>query len=871
MLRYIYFLLLATGFVSEASAQDIIIPDTFFLNAIIEDGHDLNGDSTIQEAEALLIEDLFLKTSESIESLEGIESFVNMKELTTRNLSTLSIDLSSNTELADLSLSAAFIEELVLPVSKLNNLTLDNMPALSSLDLSGQETLTSLFIYGIGIQELDITDSPNLVNLSLDGLEINTIDLSQQRSLEYLDLFSMNLTSIDFKDAPLISSILMYETTISELDLSAQKDLYFFEMYNDLIKSIDDITFHPEARLTSFGFGDSNKVGGFEQIDFTAAVFDDLEYLGYMDEVNTEYSFAGLDHLKRIYVGGPLEVVDLNHMRSLEQVSGVWGKQLLINNGSIEELNLNGSSDLEAICCDVSQIDAVSEHITEKELDCYVNSYCAFTDFDNRSTISGTLNIQQSGSTCPFDKILENRQKINVRKNNISLVHITKPSGEYQIAVTPGDYTTTPVVASDYYISNPGSVDFNVPDNTSQIVNDFDLLPTDIFTDLEVTIIPTEISRPGFTTQYLVEIHNNGTTCITDDIFLIYENDLTSYLNSNITDLIVEDNKIQWLLEDLGPYEKQKFYITMEHNTPMDTIPLMGGETLTFILTNGDNDADATVEDNLFVLRDLIVNSYDPNDITCLEGPSIPESKVGSYVQYLIRFENTGTANATNVVVQDSIDMEKFEFETLEILSASHEVEGRLLPGGSAEFIFADIDLPFDDATNDGFVLFKIKTKDNLVVGDDISSLANIYFDFNFPIVTNLYTTDILGNDVDGDGFTEDIDCDDNNEFINPIAEDLPNNGIDENCDGVDAMTDATSNLLQAEYNIFPNPASGIVHLESSYGNISVKVYDVSGQVILEQDNTSSIDVTDYSSGTYVVEIIGQAGEKHFERLVVLK
>src|SRR5690606_19000320 len=114
---------------------------------------------------------------------------------------------------------------------------------------------------------------------------------------------------------------------------------------------------------------------------------------------------------------------------------------------------------------------------------------------------------------------------------------------------------------------------------------------------------------------------------------------------------------------------------------------------------------------------------------------------------YKVRFQNTGTYHAKNVVVVDTIS-DKLDMSTFKLLSADPFMpEVSWSEGNKLTFTFSDIYLP-DSNTNEpashGDFVYSIRPKTTINYNDTILNTAHIYFDFSQAVVTNT-TMNIIG------------------------------------------------------------------------------------------------------------------------------
>ena len=386
-----------------------------------------------------------------------------------------------------------------------------------------------------------------------------------------------------------------------------------------------------------------------------------------------------------------------------------------------------------------------------------------------------------------------------------------------------GIYNATPTgLNPNYFTVSPASYTFNFFTSNNTETANFCISPVGEHHDVEVTVLPILVARPGFDVTYKIIYKNKGNQVSNGSLSFSFDDATMDLVIATPINTSSATNSLSWDYSNLNPFETREITVVFNINSPMETPVVNGGDILNYTATIVGA-TDEIPNDNSFTLNQTVVNSFDPNDKTCLEGATITPSMVGQYVHYVIRFENTGTFPAQNVVVSDVIDATKFDIASLVPQSSSHSFVTRINNvTGKVEFIFENINLPFDDANNDGYVAFKIKTKPTLVLGDTFSNTANIYFDYNFPITTNTALTTVSAL------ATQDFD-------------------------------------FGSYFSVYPNPAKDVLHLDAK-NEIEVKainIYNTLGQMVMvvtNPENNAAIDVANLKTGTYFIKVLTDKG-----------
>ncbi|WP_244875461.1 T9SS type A sorting domain-containing protein [Flavobacterium enshiense] len=483
-----------------------------------------------------------------------------------------------------------------------------------------------------------------------------------------------------------------------------------------------------------------------------------------------------------------------------------------------------GNPGLRYICVNENEISRWQQSASQfGYVNCQINSYCSFVPGGVHYIVSGNNRFDSNNDGCDASDVLLKNLKFNLTDGVNSGVFISNATGQYSIPFTSGTHTITPVLENpSYFTISPPSVNVTFPTQASPYTQNFCVTINNPIADLEVVLLPLNAARPGFNASYKLIYKNKGNTTQSGSVNLTYNDAVLDFVSAYPVESNQANNSLSWDFTNLLPFETREITVALNVNSPTETPAVNDGDILHYTTAVTSAATDEMPNDNTFVFHQRVVNSYDPNDKTCIQGTTIAQSQVGKYVHYMIRFENTGTFPAQNIVVKDMIDTNKFDINSLVPLKGSHPFVTNITSGNKVEFIFENINLPFDDANNDGYVAFKIKTKPSLVVGNTFSNSASIYFDYNFPIVTNTATTTIQTLSTQDFGFGQ-------------------------------------------YFSLYPNPVKDVLNIETkqTIEVSSINIYNQLGQLVLVVPNAhaiSKVDVSALSSGNYFIKINSDKG-----------
>lgn len=391
----------------------------------------------------------------------------------------------------------------------------------------------------------------------------------------------------------------------------------------------------------------------------------------------------------------------------------------------------------------------------------------------------------------------------------------TNSSGNYQIWAPVGNYTVTPYSTTNLTSGCTASYTANVTNGSTINGNNFSYYQAPFY-DVCVSTWSNGIV-PGFNGTYYVYLNNYGNQAADGSVCITLPSPLT-FVSSSPAATSVSGNVI--CIDYTGLLGGSTALYTITFYTPPTLAlgtPMMACVNAT--LTNG---TDVNPACNNYCYTRTVTGSFDPNDKTASPAG---ENATGDVLvaeeefTYLVRFQNTGTGPAVNITITDTLTsmLNPLSFE---MLNTSHPYTVEFINGNIIKWRFENIMLP-DSGSNElgshGHVQFRLNTQNTPVIGQVIENRANIYFDFNEPVITNTaINTFVAPNSV--------------NEFSK---------------DG--------------NFTLYPNPAENTICVQSEKGNAFYTIYDITGKEYFSWNATSTnstLNIGSLSSGVYFIKCI---------------
>jgi len=326
-----------------------------------------------------------------------------------------------------------------------------------------------------------------------------------------------------------------------------------------------------------------------------------------------------------------------------------------------------------------------------------------------------------------------------VRNVGSGINFFTEQTGAFEVVVMdPGTATITPEPAP-YYSSAPQFRTEVFPVLAQQVdsLNHFAMQADGVFDDLAVSLTPVGIFRHLWQTHYTIAYVNLGTTTATSPVLRFAVDQALTYHSASTPPTSINQDTLIWQLPAMAPYEAGTIdvFVSVPLSTPL-------GTTLSCTAFIDPVSGDADVTNNNASWDVLAIGSADPNDIL-VDRPEVQYTELSPlppYLEYLIRFQNTGNDTAFMVRIENAVPVNA-DLSTFQFLTSSHPVQVEYLQHVDRfTFTFPNILLPdsnVNEAASHGYVRYRTRPRSTLMIGDSVLNTAGIHFDHNAPVITN--------------------------------------------------------------------------------------------------------------------------------------
>ncbi|RYZ50411.1 MAG: VCBS repeat-containing protein, partial [Sphingobacteriales bacterium] len=311
------------------------------------------------------------------------------------------------------------------------------------------------------------------------------------------------------------------------------------------------------------------------------------------------------------------------------------------------------------------------------------------------NTINGVVTIDSDSNGCSANDLKGSNMMIVTQNGANTFATFTDANGAYSIAANDGAFTAAISSAlPQYYVSNPGSHTFTFSGLDDVQSADFCVAPSGVVNDLSISVYPLTDLRPGFGCAYRIVCRNTGTTQIGGVVNYTFNGEKMSFVSASPSASAQTQDMLSFTIAPLQPFASTMI------DLDFTTLPLPATEIGELVATSATLVADAqdaTPDNNVASVSQTVIGSYDPNDITCLEGTQVHIDDSGDYLHYVIRFQNTGTASAVNVRVENPLS-NNLDWTSMQLETMSHPGRVEIIDGVNLRFIFENINLPHSEA-----------------------------------------------------------------------------------------------------------------------------------------------------------------------------